>query len=221
MQKPPVTTKLGSLHSDLRNLIKESIKEAETLKSALNGLYNLYHVKIIKLDNTTANAIIDELVNKFSPEFLNRMEKSGKGLCSSFDLYHEIIKHAIDLKLYELYPALIHKITKDKFNSREIFDSLDVIARSIIENKQESFYPEIHKIFEYFMPFNQGPTGQSFYSLIMLIISKKVKPLYPLVKKYLPILRSDYNIPIITLIIQEKLSSLYWVLRIYTKKRFG
>ena len=146
------------------------------------------------------------------------MEKSGKGLCSSFDLYHEIIKHAIDLKLYELYPALIHKITKDKFNSREIFDSLDVIARSIIENKQESFYPEIHKIFEYFMPFNQGPTGQSFYSLIMLIISKKVKPLYPLVKKYLPILRSDYNIPIITLIIQEKLSSLYWVSEFTLKK---
>ena len=82
MQKPPVITKLGSLHSDLRNLIKESIKEAETLKSALNGLYNLYHVKIIKLDNTTANAIIDELVNEFSPEFLNEWKKAAKGFAA-------------------------------------------------------------------------------------------------------------------------------------------
>lgn len=216
MQKP--ATKLHGLPRELRDIIITNIKQSETLKSALNGLYNLFHSKLITLDDKTATALIDELFNKFSPEYLKRMEKTGRGIHLVDDFYHEMVQEAVALKFYELYPVLIHKITKGKIQSREVFDSLDAIALSIIENRKELLYPEINKIFEYLAPGHKGPTAQNLYSLLTHILTNKVEPLYSAVKKYLPVLRRDYNIMLINMIIKEKISSLYFASEFTLKK---
>lgn len=216
-------TKLHRLPRELKNLIAESIKNSNTLQEALKGLYNLSETKLIRLDNKAIDALIDDLFNKFRPDVLLRIRK----MCGnpSYDpfprplrgaFYNELIEQAIKLKFYEFFPVLIDRIIKEKFDKEaastgnEAFDHLAMIANSITENKQEPLYSEINKIVEYFSQ-HLYQANSKISSMLKVIVSNKNEALYPLVKKYLPLLSSQNYPSIVQKIITEKLSSLYYV----------